>query len=1176
LILGIDMRTLSLLLFLTFSPAAVAQSPACISIAALDSAYEQNFNTLASSGTSSTLPLGWYFAESGTNANSTYTAGNGSSNTGDTYSFGATGSSERALGGLQSGSLTPTIGACFTNNTGKAIARLRIGYQGEQWRFGATGRQDRIEFSYSLNASAVNSGAPATWTGVAGLNYVAPQLTTVGAVNPPNTAAVSGDINTNIAAGATFWIRWTSVDVTGADDGLAVDDFSLTAEGFSGVSISDATVTEGDSGQQAVSVIVSLDKPAAVPVTFDIATSDGSATAADSDYQAKSLTNQTIPAGQTSYTFTVNVNGDTKPEPTETFVVSLSNVSGATVSKADGVITIVNDDILPISAIQGFDSESPYNGQVVITTGVVTARKSNGFFLQTPDGAQDANPLTSEGIFVFTGSPVPAGAAVGNVLKVTGTVTEFRPSADPGSYPITELTTPVITVLGSSSLPAPIVLTTAHLTPGGGLEQLERFESMRVKVETLQVVAPTSAFSRSNAEEASGISVSNGVFFGVIAGTPRPFREAGVQQPDPLPAGSPCCVPRFDNNPERIRVDSDGQPGAPAIEVATGAVITNIVGPLDYSFRSYTILPDATPAPGVTPGMSAVAVPVAGAGQFTVASFNMERFYDTTNDPGGDVVMTADGYNGRLNKASLAIRNLLRTPDILAVVEVENLSTLQAIAARIGADAVAAGQPNPMYAAYLVQGNDSSNINVGFLVKSGRVSVVDVTQVGKDATYTDPNTGNPALLNDRPPLVLRAQVQPPNGNAFPVTVIVNHLRSLGDINSPTDGNRVRTKRASQAEFLASLVQARQTNDPSESIVLVGDFNAFEFNDGFADLIGTIRGVPAAPVNVVKSSPDLVNPDLADAAAGVTPSTQRYSYVFDGNAQSLDHVLITQNLLPRLAQLAFMHSDADFPESFRGDFTRPERLSDHDAPVAYFNFPTADLSLGLTSGAAVTGQTLTYTLLVKNELNDAALNAQLTFTLPAQTSFSSYNAPGWSCTAASTVTCTKASVAAQSTETVTVTVSVPCTLVNGAQLAASASLSSQTFEADLSNNTRSLQVSVSNPAPVLSTPVVDTPVIWPPNGKFVDVNVSYGATDGGCGGVVCSLSVTSSEPVDGRGDGKRSDAWEVVSPTLVRLRAERSGLNDGRTYTITVTCTDLGGATASRTATVFVPKSQDKK
>src|SRR5207237_1513966 len=113
-----------------------------------------------------------------------------------------------------------------------------------------------------------------------------------------------------------------------------------------------------------------------------------------------------------------------------------------------------------------------------------------------------------------------------------------------------------------------------------------------------------------------------------------------------------------------------------------------------------------------------------------------------------------------LNKASLAIRNVMRFPDIIGVEEMENLSTLQAVADKVNTDAVTAGQPNPNYQAFLVEGNDIGGIDVGLLVKAApRVNVIDVTQVGKTETYINPNNNKPETLNDRPPLVLRATVQ---------------------------------------------------------------------------------------------------------------------------------------------------------------------------------------------------------------------------------------------------------------------------------------------------------------------------------------------------------------------------------------------------------------------------------
>jgi predicted extracellular nuclease len=911
----------------------------------LGSPYTQDFNTLASTGTSSTVPTGWAFSESGTNANTTYTAGTGSSTTGDTYGFGASGNTERAFGGLQSGSLIPTIGACFTNDTGGTVTSLVIAYTGEQWRLGALGRADRIDFQYSLNATSLTTG---TWVDADALDFSSPVTTgSVGALDgnaAANRTAISSTIGgLSIPAGATFYIRWNDFNASGSDDGLAVDDFSLAPSGNGAtpaLSINDVIVAEGDAGTKTATFTVSLSVPAlAGGVTFDISTQDNTATIADNDYVGRTLTGQIIAQGSQTYTFDVTVNGDTNVEPNETFFVNVTNVSGATVAAAQGVGTISNDDFVstPIHTIQGNGNTSPFAGSTLTTLGIVTGVKSNGFFIQTPDAQADADPNTSEGIFVFTSSTPPAAAAVGNYVAVMGLVQEFIPSSDPNSPPATELAgSPTVSLLSTGNpLPAPTTITTAA-TLVNDLNNLEKYEGMRVHVDSLTVVAPT----QGTVNEPNATSTSNGVFYGVITGVSRPFREPGVQLPDLLPAGSPCCVPRFDANPERLRVDSDGLTGAAPLEVTSGAIVTNLTGPLDYAFRTYTILPDPAPPPSVSGNISAIPVPVPTTNEFTLASFNMERFFDTVDDPNtDDVVLTTTAFNNRLKKASLAIRNVMRTPDIVGVEEMENLTALQAVANKVNADAVAASQPNPLYQPYLVEGNDVGGIDVGFLVKSARVNVTDVTQFGKDTTYINPNNGQPELLNDRPPLVLRATIQPGSGPVYPITVIVNHLRSLSGVDDPVDGNRVRTKRRAQAEYLANLIQARQVADSTERIVSLGDYNAFEFNDGYVDSVGTVRGTPTPANQVVLASGDLVNPDLTDLIAAVSPD-QKYSYSFDGDAQALDHELITANLLTRFAHLNYARNDADFPESFRNDSNRPERISDHDMAVAYFTFPIA--------------------------------------------------------------------------------------------------------------------------------------------------------------------------------------------------------------------------------------------
>lgn len=194
-------------------------------------AYTQNFDVLASSGTSGTMPGDWVFVESGTSNNATYTAGTGSGTTGDTYSFGSSASLERALGGLQSGTLIPTFGASFTNHVGVGAIDLSISYVGEQWRLGtADANMDRLDFQYSTDATSLTSG---TWSDFNSLDFSSPNNTTAGFLDgnaAGNKTSLTATIfNLSVANGSTFWIRWNDLNVTSSDDGLAVDDFSITA-----------------------------------------------------------------------------------------------------------------------------------------------------------------------------------------------------------------------------------------------------------------------------------------------------------------------------------------------------------------------------------------------------------------------------------------------------------------------------------------------------------------------------------------------------------------------------------------------------------------------------------------------------------------------------------------------------------------------------------------------------------------------------------------------------------------------------------------------------------------------------------------------------------------------------------------------------------------------------------
>jgi predicted extracellular nuclease len=720
---------------------------------------------------------------------------------------------------------------------------------------------------------------------------------------------------------------------------------------------------EGDVGTTAFAFNVLLSEPAGPGgVTFDAFTQLGTATP-NVDYVAQSLTGLFIPPGSEFLTVTVPVNGDTTDEPSETFLLSVTNVVGASVFGSSGEGRIVNDDFpkTPIHDVQGNGATSPMVGLVVNVVGIVTGVRGNGFYVQMPEAQYDADPATSEGIFVFTETEPPASIAmVGNGVKVTGMVQEV--AQDPLSPPVTRIDPTAVSDLLTvgNPLPAPVVLTAATNPPAGPVDQLERFEGMRVSVPSLTVVAPTLG----SVSETSATAFPNGVFFGVITGAARPFREAGIRANDPPPPGSGVTippVPRFDANPERIRVDSDALLFNPSIDVSTGAVVTGLVGPLDYESRTYTILPDppeVSPPPVVTGGMNAVAVADPTSREFTVASFNLQRFFDAVNDPGlGEPVLTAAAFANRLSKASQVIRGFAKTPDILGVAEVENLTTLQALAARIGADAIAVSQPDPLYRAFLVEGNDLAGLDVGFLVKqqlvdgaTPRVSVGPVVQEKAGELFTNPD-GSTEPLHDRPTLRLTAAVNHPNGTSFDITVMVNHLRSLADIDSlgpggngwPTAGARVRAKRRAQAESLASLVQARQAADPAERIAVVGDFQAFEFNDGYVDSMGTIAGTPAPATEVVLASADLVDPNLTNLLPAA--SVERYSFVLDGNAQMRDQVLVNAPLAAALEALRSEHArtGADFPEIAR-NATHALRGSDHDPIVAFFRVPTFPVEL----------------------------------------------------------------------------------------------------------------------------------------------------------------------------------------------------------------------------------------
>ena len=328
--------------FAFIAPAAFAQDVSLVGGAP----SVQTFDSLAASGTGTTLPSGWYFAESGQNANATYTAGDGSSNTGDTYSFGSSGSSDRALGTLQSSKLASTIGALLRNDTGNTLNEIAVAYTGEQWRLGATGRADRLDFQYSTNATSLND-AGATWIDVDALDFSSPNTTAAGALDgnaSANRTAIAASITgLSLAPSGTIWVRWTDLDVSGNDDGLAIDDVSFSVDGTPPLDVAPSVVsTTPNANAIDVALTASLNVTFSEPVTvsdpwftIECATSGTHTAAVAGGPSAYTLTPSPAFAANENCTWTILASGvvdndGTPDHPAADYAVPFTTLDPAT------------------------------------------------------------------------------------------------------------------------------------------------------------------------------------------------------------------------------------------------------------------------------------------------------------------------------------------------------------------------------------------------------------------------------------------------------------------------------------------------------------------------------------------------------------------------------------------------------------------------------------------------------------------------------------------------------------------------------------------------------------------------------------------------------------------------------------------------------------------------------
>ena len=566
---------------------------------------------------------------------------------------------------------------------------------------------------------------------------------------------------------------------------------------------------------------------------------------------------------------------------------------------------------LNIFDVQGAGLASPYDGFIVsIEGGIVTALAPDGFFIQM---AGDGDPNTSDGIFVFTGGA--PGVAVGDIVDVTGKVQEF--------FGFTEISTsaPDISVVGSGPLPAPVefnatVPSADPSAPSCAIEY-ECYEGMRIKIPAGIVAASNQEFGSDPFAEVH-----------VTAGPVRPFREPGIEFPG-LPG-----LPVWDGNPEVFELDPD-RLGLPNLNIPAGSTFS-ATGVMGYEFNHYEFWPSELT---VTNAPLPVAVRPQTSNEATVGSLNVFRLFDDVDDPSslsaiGDVrndfVASTDEYNRRLAKLAIHIVDVMRTPDILAIQEVESLGVLEDLAA-----AISTLDPHTEYSAYLVEGNDIGTIDVGFLVQNG-VKVKSVTQLGADEIFTFDNSA----LHDRPPLLIDAILD----EDLRVKVMVLHMRSLNGI----EEERVQRKRLAQALSVAQMVQDIQQMK-NVKLVVLGDFNAFEFTDGYVDVAGIITGdfdPTESLVCSIASCPDIVTQDLTNEVLNIDPA-DRYSFIFRdsfnaagsrGDAQVLDHAMTSKKLSKFVTDLQYARGNADAAEELvEDDGTLDDlalRASDHDGLVLY--------------------------------------------------------------------------------------------------------------------------------------------------------------------------------------------------------------------------------------------------
>ncbi len=910
-VLGALMAGLAVTVVAPLAPARAQAGTGSVSLTALGSTVEEEFDSLANTGTTNTtLPVGWYLEEDGTNANDQYAAGTGSSTTGDIYSFGASATTERAFGTLRSGSLIPTIGAAFTNNTGSQISALDVDYVGEQWRLGAlpsTGTPprgpDQLDFQYSLDATSLTTG---NWTDVDALNFTSPTATPVGLLDgndAANRTAIAATISgLAVAPGATFWVRWSDANPASSDDGLAVDDFNLTPQvGVVADTAPSVTATSPNNGATNVAVAANLmvtfsEAVDVVDPWFSISCTTTGAHAA------------TVSGGPT--TFTVDPDTDFANNETCTVTVLASGVTDQDANDppdsmaADFVFSFTTAEAFLCGAAATFIHEIQGSGAATPVPGVRTIEgivvgdyqgtgQFDGYYLQEEVAHWDANTLTSEGIFVFSSSPVSLGDAV----RVSGTAGE--------SFGLTRISAVEATAICSTgnALPTATVVT----FPVAAVSDLERYEGMSISIS--QELTVTEVFTLGRFGEVS-LSTSG-----------RLDTPTNVVEP-----GAPAIALQDLNDRSRIVLDDgngrqnldptfypDGGLSA-TNTLRVGDTLPSLSGILDFRFNLYRVQPINADAITFTSTNPRPAEPPAVGGNLRVAAFNVLNYFN--GDGAGGAFPTPRGANNLIefNRQRDKIISALVAldGDVVGLMELENDATA---GDQVGAieDLVAGlnAATAPETYAFIdtgVVGTDQ--IRVGIIYQPAAV-----TPLGAHAIMN--STVDPRFIDtlNRPSIAQTFQL---NATGETFTAVVNHLKSKGSAcaGDPDTGDgqgNCNTTRTAAAEALVDWLATDPTGSGDPDVIVLGDLNGYAMED---------------PIDVFRDA------GFVDTIAEF--DDDGYSYVFAGQSGYLDHALASPSLAAQISDVGEWHINADEPIvlDYNTEFKTPNHVTTLYAPGPY--------------------------------------------------------------------------------------------------------------------------------------------------------------------------------------------------------------------------------------------------